>query len=78
MNQLTLIEQISKLLPHWAEHLDGHVTDLAHWRNEAEGVIGPGALAHILDAEEKMKAASHALESAFLAIKEDEQTSESG
>ena len=76
MNQPTLIEQVLKLLPHWAAHLDGHVKDLAHWRHEAEEVIGRRALNHILQAEEKMQSASHALESAFLAIKEDTQTGE--
>ena len=76
MNQLTLIEQVLKLLPHWAAHLDTHVKDLTHWRNQAEDIINQNALDHILDAEKKMQAACEALESAFLTVKNDADTGE--
>ncbi|MEW8503839.1 MAG: hypothetical protein AB2597_14015 [Candidatus Thiodiazotropha sp.] len=68
MNQLTPIEQMQKLLPHWKTHLQGHVVELAHWRKQSTKELDDRVLHHLVEAEVKMQQACDALSSAYEVI----------
>lgn len=62
MNAATdITAQLSKLLPHWAEHCGEHVAEIAGWRGKAEGRANPALLVHLLEAEQRMALARDAL-----------------
>ncbi|MEW8431345.1 MAG: hypothetical protein G8D61_16630 [gamma proteobacterium symbiont of Ctena orbiculata] len=76
MNQLTPIQQMQKLLLHWNDHLQSHVAELAHWRQQSTKDLDDMALHHLVEAEMKMQQACDALSSAYEVIGDEKQQGE--
>ncbi|MET0068444.1 MAG: hypothetical protein ABW096_00290 [Candidatus Thiodiazotropha sp.] len=76
MNQLSPTQQMQKLLSHWKDHLQSHVAELAHWRNQSTTGLDEMALHHLLVAEMKMQQACEALSSAYKAIGDEKNPGE--
>ena len=68
MTDSDMIARMLKLLPHWAEHTDEHVTEIRRWRVEAETVLEAQTLACLEHAEHCMQDACTALEEACRAL----------
>ena len=70
MTEQSMVERILKLLPHWAEHEEGHVAELRQWRERAAGELDANVVELLAAAEEKMLAACDAMRSAYALLNE--------